>query len=102
MRRRLFVLDRHLTFVSTFNRGDADFHGRFILIGTDLVERLTARHALRHHLWVEQNLPNPIPRSTECIASLNLQNDSPSRLGLVAMRATSKLLLNQADYHQKP
>ena len=99
MRRRLLVLDRYLTLVGALNRGDTDFHDRFILIGTNLVERLATRHALRHYFGIEQNLPNPISRSIECIASLNLQNESPSRLDLLRYLEP---MPKQADCQQKP
>jgi hypothetical protein len=49
---------------------------------------------LRHHLWIKQNLPNPISRSIECIASLNLQTILLRGL-ISSRRTTSKLFVTK-------
>src|SRR5215510_12035169 len=73
MRRRLFILDRNLPFVSPFDRSNANLHGRFVLIRSNFVHLLAPWHALGHDLGVEQYLPNLVPRSVKRVASFYFQ-----------------------------
>src|SRR5215510_14410641 len=73
MRRRVFILDRNLSFVSSFDRSNANLHGRFVLIRSNFVHLLAPWHALGHDLGVEQYLPNLVPRSVKRVASFYFQ-----------------------------
>src|SRR5215831_14957108 len=88
MRRRVFILDRNLPFVSPFNRSNANLHGRFVLIRPNFVHLLTPWHALGHNLGVEQYLPNFLPGSVKRVAAFyfqrtNLRLPSAATLNLV-------------------
>lgn len=74
---RLLVLDRHLALVCPLHRSNSDFHDRFKLIRRDLVHTFTTRHALGHHFWVEQHLPDPLTGCVESIIALDLQTIRP-------------------------
>jgi hypothetical protein len=73
MRRCPFLLDRNLPFVSSFDRSNANLHGRFVLIRSNFVHGLAPWHALRHDLGVEQYLPNFLPGSVKRVASFDFQ-----------------------------
>jgi hypothetical protein len=73
MRRRLFLLDGNLAFVSSFNRSNANLHGRFVLIRSNFAHLLASRHALGHDLRIEQHLPNFLPGCVKCIVTFYFQ-----------------------------
>src|SRR5678816_3763039 len=66
MRRRLFLLDGNFSFVSSFDRGNANLHGRFVLVRSNFAHLLAPWHALRHDLSIEQYLPNFLPGCVKC------------------------------------
>ena len=69
VRRRLFVLDGNLSFVSSLDRSDANLHSRFVSIRRNFAHVLTSRHTLGHDLRIEQHLPDFLPRRVKCIVT---------------------------------
>jgi hypothetical protein len=51
--RWLLILDRDLSFISSFNGSDADLHDRFVLIRSDGAHGLAAGDTLGHNLRIE-------------------------------------------------
>src|SRR3972149_10090197 len=61
----LLVPDRDFAFVSSFHRGDADFHRRLKLLRRHFGKTLAPRHALGHDLRIQQEPPQPPPTDAQ-------------------------------------
>jgi hypothetical protein len=73
MRWSLLVFYGDFSLVASLDRSNANLQRRFISVRADFGQLFTARHALGHDLWIQQDLPDPLSGRVKRVSTFYLQ-----------------------------